>query len=169
METKTMLKRRNQGPNKVNVDINSPKLRKKEVALEKLSKQTVIEKFRELENEYSQLFEERQKKNNENQLLKDEIKELKLHLNQSKENSSSQTQTHWSQKTIQLNCDQFIHTANCEKALKWHMFHVHNKGNPEILMKFSCNNCHEKFFFKKELMKHIKMKHSESLSICKYF
>ena len=102
------------------------------------------------------------------EILKTRVKELEREPNKS-ESRAVQIQTVDMTDDPKFNCNECIHTANCEKALKWHTFHVHNRGNPEILMNYSCNTCHQKFHQKSELMSHIKKEHIESLAICKFF
>ena len=162
-------KRRTNTNGKTNNDVTPSKLRKKEPSLEQLTKQKVIDKYRKLEEDYLKLLTVNKKSDYENKVLKCRVAELETKFDAYTKSSPVETQTVNETDDLKFNCTDCIHETNSEKALRWHVFHVHNKGNPEILMNFSCNKCHQKFHQQFELMNHIKREHTESVAICKYF
>lgn len=169
MEKKSLPKRRSANTMKPNNDVTPAKLKKTEVPLDKLTKHKLIEKYKELEEAYSKLIATKEKNEYENKVLKDRLEESESKLNSQSEVHSVQTQTKYEVSELKFNCDECIHTTNGEKALRWHIFHAHNKGNPEIPQHFSCNNCKEKFTHKQELMVHLKNEHKDRVAVCKYY
>ena len=88
----TKPKRRNDnGPSKPSSDVTPAKVRKKEVLLEKLTKQQVIDQYKKLEAEYLGLVNENKKKEDENIFLNDKIKQLEGKLNPERECRSIQS------------------------------------------------------------------------------
>ena len=168
MDCKILARRRNNTQTKTNNDVTPSKIRRKDINLEQLTKQKIIEKYKKLEEEYKSLVSLNENNDIVSEILKTRVKELEREPNKS-ESRAVQIQTVDMTDDPKFTCNECIHTANCEKALKWHTFHVHNRGNPEILMNYSCNTCHQKFHQKSELMSHIKKEHIESLAICKFF
>ena len=169
MDHKILSKRRTNGQIKVNNDVTPAKIRKKEVNLEQLTKLKVIEKYKQLDKLYQTLLVENEKKNIEIESLKSRFHEFETKANDKCKSRSIEIQTGDITDDLSFNCNECLHTANCEKALRWHIFQTHNKGNPEITMNYSCNNCHQKFHQKKDLMFHVKREHTEGLAICKFF
>ena len=101
--------------------------------------------------------------------MKDRLEELEAKLNFKSSCDTVHTQTECDANDLMSKCDDCVHTANGEKALRWHHFHVYNKGNPEVLKNYSCNKCYEIFYQKEELMIHIKSEHSAGVAVCKYY
>ena len=82
---------------------------------------------------------------------------------------SSETQTSDKDSEIVLPCNNCLYNANCEKELRWHVYHSHNRGNPEISKKFICKVCFRSFQTKSEMMFHTKREHKELVPRCRYF
>ena len=169
MDKQIIQKRRTNNQGKINNDVTPAKIRKKEPSLEQLTKQKIIDKYRKLEEDYLELVEAKEKNDYENEVLKCRVSELEAKFDTETKSSPAETQTVNETDDLKINCKDFIHEANSEKEWRWHVFHVHNKGNPEIFMNNSCNSCHQKFNQKSELMVHIKQNHTESVAMCKYF
>ena len=169
MDYKVVAKRRSTCPSKANKDVTPAKVRKPEVTLEQLTKQKVIEKYKKLQEDHSNLVAENEENKKKIDTLKGKVNELVTKVNHEAESRTVEVQTLGNTDDLTFNCTECIHTANCEKALKWHLFHDHNKGNPEILMNYSCNNCHQKFYQQADLMFHIKREHTVNVPTCKFF
>lgn len=165
---KEITKRRNSNyPPKHDTDVTPAKVRKKETSLEHLTKQKVIEKFKALEAEYNKLVEINEKHVQSIKSLKDKL-DIKSN-SESKKVENCETQTNQENSEIRFSCNYCIHNANCEKELRWHMFHTHNSGNPEINKNIICKVCFRSFESKKEMMCHMKVEHKELVPTCRFF
>ena len=94
MEQKCISKRKNTSiKSQTNSEITPAKLRKKELPLEKLTKQKIIEKFQKLEEEYLNLVVLNKKNEAENKLLKEGVIQTGSKINNKYEFKTIKTQT----------------------------------------------------------------------------
>ena len=171
---KTLQKRRTICVTKPNSDVTPTKVRKKEISIEQLSKQKLLEKFKVLEDDYTKLVALNERTVKENKCLKDNLTEMEkqVHVKCQSEPGkveTSETQTSDDRGEIQFSCNDCIYNAIREKELRWHVFHSHNKGNPEVKLNFFCKVCFRSFESKNELMRHMKIQHKELVPECRYY
>ena len=179
MEQKCISKRKNTSiKSPTNSEITPAKLRKKELPLEKLTKQKIIEKFQKLEEEYLNLVVLNKKNEAENKLLKENVIHTGSKINNKYEFKTIETQTEALASTQTLMKDEEfpypckICTYNTDNPLELsvHMEHAHDDDdygtqNPEI----TCNRCNKTCPSKNKLMEHINISHKSSVPACKYF
>ena len=111
---------------------------------------------------------------NENKNLKDRLNEIEkeIHVKSTGESlklQTCETQTSDDKGDIQFSCNVCIYNAIGEKELRWHAFHSHNKGNPELKLNFTCKVCFRNFETKNDLMRHLKIEHKDLVPFCRYY
>ena len=144
-----------------------PKVPKKDI-LDNLTKQSIIKKYNELEENIKQVVSS---KNNEIDSLKKQIIDLenKVKEQPTKSVSNIMTQTEALLDEIEYPCTKCIFVADWPDELGWHMQGVHGIGDPEYEYNFSCRICRKPFDIKEDLMYHIKYNHERSMPFCKYY
>ena len=150
--------------------LNEPKVRKKE-NLEFMTKQTIIKKFKELEEEKRNLVisSEKLKEENENLSKRIEIMMKNQSENPKYPSSSVITQTEDLLCEMEYPCTSCIYVADVPEELGWHMQGEHGRGNPDYEFNFSCRICRKPYDLKDDLMYHIKYNHERNMPVCKYF
>ena len=160
MNTKSVNKRKLANEIKHPVE---PKLRKTD-NVETLTKQALVKKYKELEEQYKKVVSDCEKLKQENEALSNDIKILEKGVTK----SVSETQTVMSDDFI-FPCQICIHNADSEFDLRIHMEYVHDFNDGFYIPKIKCNVCKTKFKGKHDLMTHIKTNHRTSLPTCKHF
>ena len=138
-----------------------------------LSKQAIMSKFKELEEENGRLKSINKsltEKNNElNQRIANKDEELSNAFSKSVTISHINTQTEDLLDEAQYPCAICIYVADCPEELCCHMGNAHGLGDLEFTNRYSCKICRKSFAVKDELMYHLKKSHERNVPFCKYY
>ena len=152
------------------VDTIPSKCIKKDRKLESLTKSQLIQKCILLESSISELKKAKESSDIEIINLKKEKEELN-NVNKKKINVNS-VQTHtqtYPQNDFDYNCGVCVFQSSSEDPLWSHMDTEHDIRREEENESNSCKTCQQNFIQESDLKYHIKLKHEEIASPCKYF
>ena len=153
MNTKCSVKRQSQTNIAEMEDKIPPKVRKKTVNYNVMTKNQLIEQIKIL--------------NVELDALKREIKQPTSTTSNS--TTSKSTQTLLLDEEFTFPCQLCIYNADNELDLRIHMDYAHDLDDGIFDSKITCKVCKNKFETKQKLMGHIRTKHVSSLPNCKYY
>ena len=121
-----------------------------------LTKQAIVIKYKELEEENRKLLLINENISETNQVLKERIAHLEQEISEKERNAlpklERNTQTEDLLQEAQYPCTMCIYVADCPEELCCHMSNVHGLGDPEFVYEYSCKICRKAFTSKNELM-----------------
>ena len=129
METRIVNKRKPRNDVKHHIEA---KVRKKE-NIECLTKQVLIKKFKELEEQYDKIVYESKQLRQQNETLSEQIKcNEKIHnIEKAKPTSHITTQTENLLDEPEYPCSNCVYVADVPEELGWHMKGDHGLGDPD--------------------------------------
>ena len=174
MDVKTLTKRKTS--NLQNKNTLHLKVRKNE-NLEGYTKQNLLKKYKELEEDHQRVLSDNTRLKMENESLSKKLEEL-LNLKSKNQSSDAKVEAKCNPKATQTTlldeelifpCQLCVYNAANEMDLRVHMDYGHDLDDDILLSNLKCKVCKTIFKSKQDLMNHIKTTHEDTLSNCKFY